>query len=75
METSSYLRRQAAFYLRLSEFCPDDPIADHLRFKAADYHQRALRSEFNIGYDGIRVDTRFASAMASVEEGLASSLH
>ena len=73
METSSYLRRQAAFYLRLSEYCPDRPIADHLRFKAADYHQRALRSEFSLEHDGILVDARFAGAMAS--ESLASSLH
>jgi len=48
METASYLRRQAAFYLRLSEFCPDDPIADHLRFKAADCHHRALAAEFDV---------------------------
>jgi len=75
METSSYLRRQAAFYLRLSEFCPDEPIANHLRFKAADYHQRALRSEFNIGHDGIPGDARFARGMASIEEDLAPSLH
>jgi len=48
METASYLRRQAAFYLRLSEFCPDQPIADHLRFKAADCHHRALSAEFDV---------------------------
>jgi len=75
METSSYLRRQAAFYLRLSEFCPDEPIADHLRFKAADYHQRALRSEFNLAHDGIPGDARFASTTASSEGDLAPSLH
>jgi hypothetical protein len=34
--------------LRLSEFCTDDPMADRLRFQAADYHQRALRSEFDL---------------------------
>jgi hypothetical protein len=48
METATYLRRQAAFCLRLSEFCTDDPMADRLRFQAADYHQRALRSEFDL---------------------------
>jgi hypothetical protein len=48
METASYLRRQAAFYLRLSEFCSEEPIADQLRFHAADCHQRALRAEFDL---------------------------
>jgi hypothetical protein len=50
METTSYLRRQAAFWLRLSDFCSDELIADHLRSKAADYHQRALRAEFDLGH-------------------------
>ena len=51
METTAYLRRQAAFCLRLSELCSDRPIADHLRFKAADYHQRALRAEYEAGLE------------------------
>jgi hypothetical protein len=51
METTDYLRRQAAFCLRLSELCSDKPIADHLRFKAADYHQRALRAEFESDFE------------------------
>jgi len=51
MESTSYLRRQAAFCLRLSDFCGDELIADHLRSKAADYHQRALRAEFDLRYD------------------------
>jgi len=75
METSSYLRRQAAFYLRLSEFCPDEPIAEHLRSKAADYHQRALRFEFNLGHDGIPGDARFASTTSSRDGDLVPSLH
>jgi hypothetical protein len=48
MDAASYLRRQAAFYLRLSEFCSDGHIANQLRFQAADLHQRALRAEFNL---------------------------
>jgi len=51
METTSYLRRQAAFWLRLSDFCSDELMANHLRSKAADYHQRALRAEFNLPHD------------------------
>jgi hypothetical protein len=52
MENTPSLRRQAAFCLRLSEFCCDELLANHLKFKAADYHQRALRSEFNLPHDG-----------------------
>ena len=50
LETTSYFRRQAAFCLRLSEFCSDQLVANHLRFKAADYHQRALTAEFDLGH-------------------------
>jgi len=46
MENSGYLRRQAAFCLRLSQFCSDPPIATHLRFQAAQFHERALKIEF-----------------------------
>lgn len=46
MENTAYLRRQALFCLRLSQLCPDDPLADHLRRKAAEYHEKALRTEF-----------------------------
>jgi len=52
METTSYLRRQAAFCLRLSEHCSDALVADHLRSQAATYHQRALRAEFELPHDG-----------------------
>jgi hypothetical protein len=48
MDAAPYLRRQAAFYLRLSEFCSDGHLADQLRSQAADFHQRALRAEFNL---------------------------
>jgi hypothetical protein len=58
METTSYLRRQAAFCLRLSDFCSDEQIADHLRCKAADYHQRALRAEFDLRYVAAADDAR-----------------
>ena len=51
METTSHLRRQAAFCLRLSDFCSDAVLANHLRFQAADYHQRALRAEFDLAHD------------------------
>jgi hypothetical protein len=52
METTLYFRRQAAFCLRLSDFCCDERVADHLRFQAADYHQKALRAEFGLRPDG-----------------------
>jgi len=48
MDTASYFRRQAAFYLRLSEFCSDGHIANQLRFQAADLHLQALRAEFDL---------------------------
>ena len=48
METVSFFRRQAAFYLRLSDFCSDELIANYLQSQAADYHQRALREEFHL---------------------------
>jgi hypothetical protein len=51
MENSAYLRRQAAFCLRLSEFCSDPPVAAHLRVKAAQFHERALRAEFAAEFD------------------------
>jgi hypothetical protein len=46
MEDHRQLRRQAEFCLRLSERCNDDLFANHMRFMAADYHQRALMAEF-----------------------------
>ena len=49
METTSSLRRRAELCLRLSEFCSDEVLANHLQFKAAEYHQRALRCEFDLG--------------------------
>ena len=48
METTSSLRRRAELCLRLSEFCSDEVLANHLQFQAAEYHQRALRSEFDL---------------------------
>jgi hypothetical protein len=53
METTTSLRRHAAFCLRLSEFCSDEVLANHLWFKAAEYHQRALRFEFDLRHDEI----------------------
>jgi hypothetical protein len=46
MENVAYLRRQAAFCLRLSQFCQDDPFAERLRTMAAGLHERALTAEF-----------------------------
>jgi hypothetical protein len=46
MENTAYLRRQALFYLRLSHLCLDPPLAVHLRVKAAEFHEKALRAEF-----------------------------
>jgi hypothetical protein len=51
MENTAYLRRQALFCQRLSQLCPDDPLADHLRRKAAEYHEKALRTEFEAELD------------------------
>jgi hypothetical protein len=52
MENTAYLRRQALFCLRLSQLCSDDrPLADHLRGKAAEYHEKALRTEFEAELD------------------------
>ena len=47
-DSSVHLRRQAAFCLRLSDFCADEVIANHLRSQAAEYHQRALWAEFHL---------------------------
>jgi hypothetical protein len=60
METTASLRRQAAFCLRLSEFCSDEVLANHLQFKAAEYHDRALRSEFDLWREGPSCTARFA---------------
>jgi hypothetical protein len=46
MENTAYLRRQALFYLRLSQLCLDRPLANYLRLKAAEIHEKALRAEF-----------------------------
>jgi hypothetical protein len=46
MENTAYLRRQALFYLRLSHLCLDSPLAAYLRVKAAEFHEKALRAEF-----------------------------
>jgi hypothetical protein len=51
MENALFLRRQAEFCLRLSRFCPDDLLVDHLTRKAAQYHERALRTEFEAEFD------------------------
>jgi hypothetical protein len=49
MENASFLRRQAEFCLRLSQLCTDALVVDHLTRKAAQYHEEALRTEFELG--------------------------
>ena len=51
MESALFLRRQAEFCLRLSHLCPDDLVAAHLTRKAAQYHEKALRTEFEVELD------------------------
>jgi hypothetical protein len=51
MENTAYLRRQAAFWLRLSNLCSDPPLAQHLTCKAAEFHEKALRAEFDAELD------------------------
>jgi hypothetical protein len=58
MESTAYLRRQALFCLRLSQFCPDDPLAGLLTRKAAQYHEKALRTEFEAELDPDERDLR-----------------
>jgi hypothetical protein len=48
MENASFLRRRAEFCLRLSRLCPDALVVDHLTRKAAQYHEEALRAEFEV---------------------------
>lgn len=63
METTSSLRRQAAFCLRLSELCADTVLANHLQSKAAQYHEEALRSEFELGHDTVSDEARCAGSI------------
>ena len=51
MENASFLRRKAEFCLRLSLLCPDELVAAHLARKAAQYHEKALRTEFEVGLE------------------------
>jgi hypothetical protein len=51
MESTAYLRRQALFCLKLSRLCADDLLANHLTRKAAEYHEKALRTEFEAELD------------------------
>jgi hypothetical protein len=51
MENAIFLRRQAVFCLRLSQLCPDALVVDHLTRKAAQYHEEALRTEFEVELD------------------------
>ena len=43
---TAYLRRQATFCLRMSQLCSDSLVAEYLKFKAAEFHETALRAEF-----------------------------
>jgi hypothetical protein len=51
MENALNLRREAEFCLRLSRLCSDDLLVDHLTRKAAQYHEKALRTEFEVELD------------------------
>jgi hypothetical protein len=53
MENAPYLRRQAAYCLRLSHFhfYSDTPVAQLLDLMAAEFHARALRAEFQAEFD------------------------
>jgi hypothetical protein len=51
MDTNGYLRRQAETCLRLSQFCSDPTVIQHLRVMAAEFHTRALRAEFESEFD------------------------
>ena len=69
MESTAYLRRQALFCLRLSQFCPDDdPLAGLLTRKAAQYHEKALRTEFEAELDPGERD--WEPALGSVTGGV-----
>ena len=46
-----YLRRQAALCLSLSSSCPDGQVAEHLDMMAAEFHARALQTEFQAEFD------------------------
>jgi len=48
MDNTARLRRQAEFCLRLSQFCSDQPMSQHLSFLAARYHEKALQAEFGV---------------------------
>jgi hypothetical protein len=50
---ATFLRDQAAFFLRLSLACSDPAIASLLRSKAAGYHERALWAELDLGHDEV----------------------
>ncbi len=47
---TAYLRRQAEVCLRLSQFCSDPLVIEHL-LMAAEFHTRALRAEFAAEFD------------------------
>jgi hypothetical protein len=56
MENTARLRRQAEFCLRLSQYCPDQPMSRHLSFLAARYHETALQVEFGVPAHGSAQD-------------------
>jgi len=56
MANTARLRHQAAFCLRLSELCSDQPLSRHLSFLGARYHEAALRVEFGCEGDDAEID-------------------
>jgi hypothetical protein len=51
MDETPYLRRRAALCLNLSRSCSDAQLAEQLDLIAAEFHARALKSEFQAEYD------------------------
>ena len=51
MDATPYLRRLAGLCMKLSRSCPDAQLAEHLDLIAAEFHARALKSEFHAEFD------------------------
>src|SRR5262245_31158980 len=51
MDGTPYLRRLAGLCLDLSRLCSDAELAEHLDLIAAEFHARALTSEFQAEFD------------------------
>jgi hypothetical protein len=65
MNRVALLRRKAAFCLRLSQFCTDQPVSRHLSFLAARYHER-LRAELGVPADDEQSEAETGSPWSQV---------